>query len=123
MSDEKTRTRLDEAFADARMLLIRERKWTLDNEELKTPEFMVDWREKTKQVLIENELRKRKQIKAQLAEEGREQRKQEAEIDARKRKRESEQAWEDSREQRISSWRSYQKKGSEKKKKKAKPLG
>ena len=123
LSDEKTRTRLDEAFADARMLLIRERKWTVDNEELKTLEFMVDWREKTKQVLIDNELRRRKQIKAQLAEEGREQRKQEAELDARKRKRESEQAWEDTRDQRINSWRSFQKGAGEKKKKKQKPLG
>ncbi|RPB29393.1 DnaJ-domain-containing protein [Terfezia boudieri ATCC MYA-4762] len=123
LSDEKTRTRLDEAFADARMLLIRERKWTVDNEELKTSEFMVDWREKTKQVLIDNELRRRKQIKAQLAEEGREQRKQEAELDARKRKRESEQAWEDTRDQRINSWRNFQKGAGEKKKKKQKPLG
>ena len=123
LSDEKTRGRLDEAFTDARMLLIRERKWTIDNEELKTPEFMVDWREKTKQVLIENELRKRKQIKAQLAEEGREQRKAEAEAEARKRKRENEQAWEDTRDQRISSWRNFQKSSGEKKKKKPKPLG
>lgn len=123
LSEEKTRIRLDEAFADARMLLIRERKWTVDNEELKTLEFMVDWREKTKEVLIENELRRRKQIKAQLAEEGREQRKQDAELDARKRKRESEQAWEETRDQRISSWRNFQKNTGDKKKKKQKPLG
>lgn len=123
LSDEKTRARLDEAFTDARMLLIRERKWTIDNEELKTPEFMIDWREKTKQVLIDNELRKRKQIKAQLAEEGREQRKAEAELEARKRKRENEQAWEDTRDQRINSWRTFQKSSGEKKKKKPKPLG
>jgi DnaJ family protein C protein 8 len=123
LSDEKLRTRLDEAFADARMLLIRERKWTVDNEELKTDEFMVDWREKTKTVLIDNELRRRKQMKAQLQEEGREMRKQEAELDARKRKRESEQAWEETRDQRINSWRSFHKNTGEKKKKKAKPLG
>ncbi|KAF8463476.1 hypothetical protein BDZ91DRAFT_731682 [Kalaharituber pfeilii] len=107
LMDEKTRQRLDEAFADARMLLIRN----------------ANGQEKTKQVLIENELRRRKQIKAQLAEEGREQRKQEMEAEARKRKRESEQAWEETREQRINSWRTFQKSAVEKKKKKQKPLG
>ena len=56
--DEKARTRLDEAIADARMLLIREKKWTVDNPELTSEEFAVEWREKTKFVLIESEDRK-----------------------------------------------------------------
>lgn len=123
LMDEKKRERLDEAIADARMLLIRERKWTVDSPELKTPEFAKDWREKTKEVLIDNELRRRKQLKAQLAEEGREQRKQEMEIEDRKRKREAEQAWESTRDKRIDSWREFQKGGAKKKKKKAQPLG
>ncbi|CCX08359.1 hypothetical protein FPQ18DRAFT_297321 [Pyronema domesticum] len=123
LSDEKKRERLDEAIADARMLLIRERKWTVDTPDLKTAEFAVDWREKTKTVLIDNELRRRKQLKAQLAEEGREQRKQEAEIEERKRKRENEVAWESTRDNRISSWRDFQKSGAKKKKQKTKPLG
>lgn len=124
LMDEKLRTRLDEAIADARMLLIRERKWTVNNPELVTDEFAVDWREKTKEVLIDNELRKRKQLKAQMAEEGREKRKADEELELRKRKRENEQAWEETRDQRINSWRDF-KKASEgkKKKKKAKPLG
>lgn len=83
----------------------------------------MDWREKTKTVLIDNELRRRKQLKAQLAEEGREQRKQEAEIEERKRKRENEVAWESTRDNRISSWRDFQKSGAKKKKQKTKPLG
>lgn len=128
--DEKERPRLDEAIADARMLLIRENKWTVDSPELKTPEFARDWREKTKTVLIDNELRRRKQQKAQMQEEGRQQRKEDEEIAERKRKREHEQRWEETREQRMSSWRDFQKgKGSEKdpatakKKKKLKPIG
>ncbi|KAJ3473078.1 hypothetical protein NLG97_g10529 [Lecanicillium saksenae] len=36
LMDEKHRERLDEAIADARMLLIREKKLTVDSEELKT---------------------------------------------------------------------------------------
>ncbi|KAF3935750.1 hypothetical protein ABW19_dt0209669 [Dactylella cylindrospora] len=123
LMDEKARTRLDEAIADARMLLIRERKWTVDHPDLQSEAFKVDWREKTKEVLIDNELRRRKQMKAQLAEEGREQRKVDAEIEARKRKRDSEQAWEDTRDQRISSWRDFQKGKQAPKKKKMKPIG
>lgn len=123
LSDEKKRERLDDAIADARMLLIRERKWTVDDPELKSELFKVDWREKTKEVLIDNELRRRKQVKAQLAEEGREQRKADSELEERKRKRENEVAWENTRDMRINSWRDFQKGGQKKKKKKIQPLG
>ena len=128
LSDEKARTRLDEAIADARALLIRERKWTIDHPDLRTAAFAKDWREKTKHVLIDNELRRRKQMKAQLAEEGRAQRKEDEELEERKRKRDHDQAWEQTREQRIGSWRDFQKgvaatAESKKKKKKMKPIG
>ena len=108
LMDEKARARLDEAIADARMLLIRERKWTVDNEELGTEEFRRDWREKTREVLVDNELRRRRQVKAQMREEGRQQMKEEEEAQERKRKREYEQQWEQTREQRIGSWRDFQ---------------
>ncbi|PUU79347.1 hypothetical protein B9Z19DRAFT_1125349 [Tuber borchii] len=123
LMEEKARTRLDEAIADARMLLIREKKWTVDNPELTSEEFAVEWREKTKFVLIESELRRRKQVKAQMAEEGREKRKADEEVEARKRKRENEVAWEETRDQRINSWRDFKKGEEKKRKKKAKPLG
>ncbi|KAI9709562.1 MAG: hypothetical protein M1820_003322 [Bogoriella megaspora] len=129
--DEKHRERLDEAIADARMLLIRERKWTVDSPELKEPEFMVDWRAKTREVLVDNELRRRKKMQAEMREEGRQQKKEEEEIEERKRKREYDQAWEKSRESRVGSWRDFQQKtpgkaaddGHKKKKKKLKTLG
>ncbi|KAK7536035.1 uncharacterized protein J3D65DRAFT_627157 [Phyllosticta citribraziliensis] len=127
LMDEKARERLDEAIADARMLLIRENKWTVDSPELKTPEFEVQWREKTKHVLIDNEMRRRKQAQAAMREEGRVQKKEDADIAERKRKRDHEEAWEKTRDKRIDSWRDFQKKGSsgdkEKKKKKLKPIG
>ncbi|KAK8251986.1 hypothetical protein IWZ00DRAFT_259701 [Phyllosticta capitalensis] len=127
LMDEKARQRLDEAIADARMLLIRENKWTVDSEELKTPEFEVQWREKTKHVLIDNEMRRRKQAQAAMREEGRIQKKEDDEIAERKRKRDHEEAWEKTRDKRIDSWRDFQKKGSandpKKKKKKLKPIG
>ncbi|KAI1034054.1 hypothetical protein LB505_003173 [Fusarium chuoi] len=125
LMDEKHRERLDEAIADARMLLIRENKWTVDSEELKTEEFRKMWRAKARDVLIDNEHRRRRQMKAQLQEEGREQRRTDAEVEERKRKRQHEQDWEATRDERISSWRQFQKGsgGEKKKKKKLKPIG
>ncbi|KAF6831156.1 J domain-containing protein spf31 [Colletotrichum musicola] len=125
LMDEKHRERLDEAIADARMLLIRENKWTVDSPELKTPEFAKKWRDKSREVLIDNEHRRRRQVKAQMQEEGREQRRQDEETDQRKRKRQHEQDWEATRDQRIDSWRQFQKgkSGDGKKKKKMKPIG
>jgi DnaJ family protein C protein 8 len=120
LMDEKHRERLDSSIADARMLLIRERKWTVDSPELQSDEFRKAWREKTKQVLVDDELRRRKQMKVQMQEEGRQQKKEEEEIEERKRKRDHEKVWEETREQRIGSWRDFQKGkvGDEKKKKK-----
>ncbi|RYP13705.1 hypothetical protein DL767_010609 [Monosporascus sp. MG133] len=130
LMDEKHRERLDEAIADARMLLIRENKWTVDSPELKTEEFARMWRDKTREVLIDNEMRRKRQLKAQMQEEGREQRRAEAETEERKRKRQHEQDWEETRDQRIDSWRQFQKGKSSggggeggKKKKKLKPIG
>lgn len=105
--DEKQRTRLDECIADARMLLMRERKLTVDSPEVKSAEFAAEWRKKTVEVLVDSEHRRRKQLKAQMQEEGRAQRKEDEEIDARKRKRDHEVAWEQSRETRIGSWRDF----------------
>lgn len=132
--DEKSRARLDESIADARMLLMRERKLTVDSEEIKSmsTEMKEAWRKKTVEVLIDNEHRRRKQLKAQMQEEGREQKKADEELEQRKRKRDHEVAWEQSRENRIGSWRDFKGKaataaGSEKeggkKKKKMKVLG
>ncbi|KAK7417561.1 DnaJ subfamily C member 8 [Neonectria punicea] len=128
LMDEKHRERLDESIADARMLLLRENKWTADSEEIKTDEFRKMWRDKAREVLVDAEHRRRRQMKAQLQEEGREQRRVDAEVDERKRKRQHEQDWEATRDVRISSWRQFQKgkSGAEpdkKKKKKLKPIG
>ena len=125
--DEKKRATLDEAIADARMLLIRERKLTVDSEEVKDPDtdFVKAWKEKVKFVLADMEDRRKRQMKAQMQEEGREQRRADEELAERKRKREHEVDWEKTREQRIGSWRAFQEKGEagKKKVKKMKTLG
>jgi len=127
LNDEKHRERLDESIADARMLLIRERKWTVDNPELQSDEFKKDLREKSKHVLMDDEMRRRRQMKVQLQEEGKQRQKEEEEIAERKRKREHAVKWEDTRDERIGSWRDFKKEkaveGEKKKKKKMKVLG
>jgi len=127
LMDEKQRTHLDECISDARQLLIRQKKITVDDEELKTDEFLKEWRRKTVEVLIDAEARRRRQMKAQMQEEGREQAKEDAELAERKRKREHEKDWEQTRENRIGSWRDFQKGEAKKKeglkKKKVKVLG
>ncbi|KAM3446925.1 hypothetical protein MY3296_009195 [Beauveria thailandica] len=109
LMDEKHRERLDEAIADARMLLIRDKKLTVDSDELKTDAFARQWRDKAREVLVDGEQRRRRQAKAQMQEEGREQRRQDEEMDQRRRKRQHEQDWEATREERISSWRQFHK--------------
>ena len=130
--EEATRNHLDECIADARMLLMREKKLSKDDTEvMQSEEFKKEWRKKTVEVLVEAEARRRKQARAKMQEEGREQKKQEDELAERKRKRDEEKKWEDTREERIGSWRDWQKGkqpgsgggGGEKKKKKMKVLG
>jgi len=125
--DEKKRANIDEAIADARMLLLRDLKLTIDDEEVKDPDvkFMKAWKEKVKVVLVDMEQRRQRQLKAQMQEEGRAQRKEDEEIAERKRKRQHEQDWEKTRDERIGSWRDFQKKGQVEKgkKKKMKTLG
>lgn len=134
LMDEKARARLDEAISDARHLLMRERKLTADDEETRSADFLRDWRDKTREVLVDNELRRRRQLKVQMQEEGRQQQKEEEEVAERKRKREHDQKWEETRDARIGSWRDFQKghsgkagggdgDGGKKKKKKMKPIG
>lgn len=131
LMDEKHRALLDEAIADARMLVMRDLKLTVDSPEAKEPDadFEKKWADKTKMVLIDNEQRRRRQLKAQMQEEGREQRKEDEEIEQRKRKRQHDQDWEATRDERIGSWRAFQKGKSsgdepgKKKKKKPKPIG
>lgn len=123
LQDDKKREILDQAFTDARRLLIRERKWTIHDERLKSEEFLMDWRTKTKDVLMENEIRRRKLARVQMEEEGRLKRKQEEEQDDRKRKKEREKAWEDTRDTRVNNWRNYKDTAAKKKKTKLNVLG
>jgi DnaJ family protein C protein 8 len=132
LSDTNKRTELDAAIASARSTLLRalslppniadddpRLKNLADDPKMKAQGLTTPWRimlkEKVKEVLIEEEVRRRKAIKMNLANEGLEARKKEEEVVARKRKAEEDKAWEESRETRVDSWRSFN--GSKKKKK------
>ncbi|KAB5594867.1 J domain-containing protein spf31 [Ceratobasidium theobromae] len=81
------------------------------------PSFKDQIRACAKDILIDEEVRRRKAIKMNLANEGLEARRKEEEAAAKKRKAEEDAQWEETRDQRVDSWRSF---NSGKKKKKSK---
>ncbi|KAI0322755.1 DnaJ-domain-containing protein [Amylostereum chailletii] len=123
LSDPAKREELDAGINQARNLILRElglpTTTPLDHPkvaELKPP-FKEQLRAKAREVLIEEEVRRRKAIKMNMANEGFEARKKEEEVTARKRKAEEDANWEANREQRVDSWRSFANTSSKKKKK------
>jgi DnaJ family protein C protein 8 len=103
--------------------VIKDQKLDESSDYIKGDVFWRDVREKTKQFLIEDELRRRKAKKLQMEQEGRERLEAEKAAQEAKRKREAEKEWEDTREERVGNWRNFSKTGPEKKKKKMKVLG
>ncbi|KDQ06389.1 hypothetical protein BOTBODRAFT_121576 [Botryobasidium botryosum FD-172 SS1] len=86
------------------------------------PSFKDRIRQKSKELLIDEEVARRKAYKLTLANEGLEAKKKEEEAEKKKRKAEDDQRWEETREQRVDSWRSFNTGGSKKKKKSKVPV-
>ncbi|KAF7312423.1 J domain-containing protein [Mycena indigotica] len=131
LSDETKRQNLDAIVTEARAAVLKAHglpattniATSLDVRQMDPP-FKVQMRAKSKELLIEEELRRRKAIKMNLANEGHEARQKEAEVESKKRKAEDDKAWEERREERVDSWRSFSSgKGSKKKKAKVTLLG
>ncbi|GAW09166.1 DnaJ-domain-containing protein [Lentinula edodes] len=132
LSEKAKRDELDALLSQARTLLVREMGWSsMNNKAIKEIEASEEvtalggvkvWRErvraKTKELLIDEELRRRKALQLALANEGLEARKKDEEVATRKRKADDDKAWEANREQRVDSWRSFA--NTSKKKKKGK---
>ncbi|KAL8280196.1 hypothetical protein RQP46_007526 [Phenoliferia psychrophenolica] len=122
------RKALDETIGDARMLVLRElglvRTLPDDDENLVKlkPDLKERVRVKTKEILIDDELRRRRVMKMTMIAEGAEAKRVEDSIEKRKRKVEDDKRWEDTREDRVTDWRSFQK-GGKKKKPKIQVLG
>ncbi|KAI0635932.1 DnaJ-domain-containing protein [Trametes polyzona] len=129
LSDKAKREELDAVINQARAILLR----TLnlppntrdDDPRLKslTPPWKQQFLTKAKEMLIDEEVRRRKAIKMNLANEGLEARKKEEEVNAKKRKAEEEARWEETREQRVGSWRTFAANSKKKKKTKVTLLG
>ncbi|KAI0078798.1 DnaJ-domain-containing protein [Panus rudis PR-1116 ss-1] len=123
LSDEKKREELNAAIRQARIMLLRSLNLptTLEDDDPRLKELSPPWKEQlraqSKELLIDEEVRRRKAIKMNLANEGLEARKKEEEQNAKKRKAEEEATWEATREQRVDSWRSFASGGKKKKKK------
>lgn len=117
LTDDKQRTQLDTAWADARAELIREKSWTIDDPRLVGPEFLIEWRSKVKEILIENEMAKRLNLKKTQLDEAR-QRKEEQELTrARESQKKQDEKWDLNRMKRVKSWRKFSKKIHHRKKK------
>ncbi|EIM91069.1 DnaJ-domain-containing protein [Stereum hirsutum FP-91666 SS1] len=129
LSDPAKREELDATISQARIQLLKSLSLppstTDDDPKLKDlkPPYKAQLRAKSKDMLIEEELRRRKAIKMNLANEGLEARKKEEEVATRKRKAEDDKKWEENREQRVDSWRTFTKDSKKKKKQKVTVLG
>ncbi|KAF8486132.1 DnaJ-domain-containing protein [Russula ochroleuca] len=129
LGDTAKREDLDAAINQARLTLLKELSLPTstpdDHPRLKglTPPFKAQLRQKSKELLIEEEVRRRRAVKMNLANEGFEARKKEEEVAAKKRKAEDDARWEETREQRVGSWRTFTNTSKKKKKQKGDVLG
>ncbi|KAL1753167.1 hypothetical protein FB107DRAFT_218409 [Schizophyllum commune] len=123
LSDEKRRDDLDATIRQARIVVLKSLSLptnTPGNDPALTslnPSFSARLRAQAKEMLIDEEVRRRKAIKLNLANEGREARQKEEEVATKKRKAEDDKAWEERREERVGSWRNFA--STQKKKKKS----
>ncbi|XP_006459090.1 hypothetical protein AGABI2DRAFT_66229 [Agaricus bisporus var. bisporus H97] len=132
LSDKNKREELDAIMNQARIEILKSYNLptTLAHNDpslrdIVKPSFRVRVRARAKDILIEEEVRRRKAIRLNLANEGLEARKKDEEVASRKRKVEEDKQWEENREQRVDSWRSFasNKDGRKKKKSKVAILG
>ncbi|KAF7374799.1 J domain-containing protein spf31 [Mycena sanguinolenta] len=129
LSDEAKRENIDAIIAQARSLILKSLSLPLTTPNTDPalrrldPSFKVRMRAQVKELLIDEELRRRKAIKMNLANEGLEARMKEEEVAGKKRKAEDDKVWEDNREQRVDSWRTFSKDSKKKKKAKVTLLG
>ncbi|TFK70337.1 DnaJ-domain-containing protein [Pluteus cervinus] len=129
LSDKAKREELDAVIKQARLLVLKSLNLpnTTQDSDPKlrglNPSFKVSLRAQSKQLLIDEEVRRRKAVKMNLANEGLEARKKDDEVATKKRKAEEDRQWEDRREERVESWRTFTTNSKKKKKSKNVLLG
>ncbi|GAA6059715.1 hypothetical protein JCM10212_000243 [Sporobolomyces blumeae] len=129
LADPTKRAPLDETLQDARMLVLREVGLKPDVSDshdkvvaMKDPDFKERVRRKAKEIMIDDELRRRRVQKMTMIAEGAEAKRVEDALAERKRKADEKERWEETREDRVTDWRKFQ--GVKKKKsKKSNVLG
>ncbi|KAG7693231.1 hypothetical protein KL930_004167 [Ogataea haglerorum] len=119
LQDDKERKRLDQMWADARKVLIKENGWTIDDERLTTTEFLEPWRAKVRELLIEEEFIRRVELKKQQNEELKKRKEKDAELEQRKEEKRIRDTWESKRDERVTNWRKFTDKNDKKRKKKS----
>ncbi|KAF7773563.1 hypothetical protein Agabi119p4_5730 [Agaricus bisporus var. burnettii] len=129
LSDKNKREELDAIMNQARIEILKSYNLPTNlahNDpslrDIVEPSFRVRVRARAKDILIEEEVRRRKAIRLNLANEGLEARKKDEEVASRKRKVEEDKQWEENREQRVDSWRSFASNKDGRKKKKSKVI-
>ena len=80
-------------------------------------------RKKTKELLVDEELRKRRMVKMTMIAEGADAAKKEDEAKEKAKDKEFKRKWEDSRDNRVADWRNFQSGGTKRKKVSHKALG
>ncbi|EPX74285.1 DNAJ protein Spf31 [Schizosaccharomyces octosporus yFS286] len=127
LHNENLRDSLDSAYTTARNQLIAEKKLKWDSEEVKSEEFLFDLRIRWRDILIEDEIARRRARQLELSYQQREQAKKDEETKDRKRRMESDKVWEETRDERVNNWQDYlhktKKSTIKKKNKKPKVLG
>ncbi|GAA6019286.1 hypothetical protein JCM11491_001302 [Sporobolomyces phaffii] len=137
LSDPTKRGPLDDTLRDARMLVLREIglksdvpndhdkiKASFAKDGLSAEEGLKERvKKKAKEIMIDEELRRRRVQKMTMIAEGAEAKRAEDALAERKRKAEEKERWEESREDRVTDWRSFAKGPKKKKSKKNQVLG
>ncbi|EIW72847.1 chaperone regulator [Tremella mesenterica] len=132
LSDDSKRIEIDAIMRHARETVIKSilgsgfsTKITDDDPKLQNlkPPFDLQVRMKARDILVEDELARRRKQKVSYANEGAEKAKVEAEVNERKRKQEEHHNWEERREERIGQWREFNAKKTKKSKKNIHVLG
>ncbi|GAA5936097.1 uncharacterized protein JCM15063_002709 [Sporobolomyces koalae] len=134
LADPTKRGPLDDTLRDARMLVLREIGLKADvpndHEKIKSSfgkepgdSLKERVKKKAKEIMIDDELRRRRVQKMTMIAEGAEAKRAEDALAERKRKAEEKERWEDSREDRVTDWRSFSKGPKKKKGKKNQVLG
>ncbi|CAG8488343.1 9351_t:CDS:2 [Acaulospora morrowiae] len=123
LSNEKSRQFLLAIVEEAKVTLINEQKLKITDPIIDTPQFNLQIKQKIKEILIEQELRRRKSLKRELEAQGLAAKKAEQIEKEKKRKAEEEKLWEETREQRVNNWRDFQTKKSSSKTKKKRNTG